>query len=178
MPEVEIRPALASDVSILMALDHTCQTDYVWQMDIQREEGQLGALFREIRLPHAMPVAYPRPLAGLAEPAYRKSGMLVAVVEGQVIGYARMSDTILPRTVWLTDLVVAARYRRQGIATALALAVQAWARERKDLRALLEMSSKNKPAICLAQKLGFDFCGYNDRYYETKDVALFFGRTI
>jgi ribosomal protein S18 acetylase RimI-like enzyme len=60
----------------------------------------------------------------------------------------------------------------------LIVAVQAWAVERKNTRALLEMSSKNNPAICLAQKIGFEFCGYNDHYYETQDVALFFGRTI
>jgi RimJ/RimL family protein N-acetyltransferase len=40
------------------------------------------------------------------------------------------------------------------------------------------MSSKNNSAIRLAQKLGFEFCGYNDQYYENKDIALFFGRLI
>jgi len=43
---------------------------------------------------------------------------------------------------------------------------------------LLEMSSKNNPAIRFAQKLGYEFCGYNDQYYETQDIALFFGRYI
>jgi RimJ/RimL family protein N-acetyltransferase len=43
---------------------------------------------------------------------------------------------------------------------------------------LLEMTSKNVPAIRLAQKLGFEFCGYNDAYYETQDIAIFFGRSI
>jgi RimJ/RimL family protein N-acetyltransferase len=43
---------------------------------------------------------------------------------------------------------------------------------------LLEMSSKNSPAIRLAQKLGYEFCGYNDAYYELQDIALFFGRLI
>ena len=33
-------------------------------------------------------------------------------------------------------------------------------------------------AIRLAQKLGYDFCGYNDQYYPTQDVALFFGRAL
>jgi ribosomal protein S18 acetylase RimI-like enzyme len=74
--------------------------------------------------------------------------------------------------------VVASRYRRQGIASALVLAAQSWAVQRKDGRVLLEMSSKNNPAIRLAQKLGFEFCGYNDQYYESQDIALFFGRLI
>jgi ribosomal protein S18 acetylase RimI-like enzyme len=89
-----------------------------------------------------------------------------------------MSDLILPHTAWLTDVVVSARFRRQGVGMALILAAQSWAVDRKDNRALLEMPSKNKPAIGLARKLGYEFCGYNDMYYETQDIALFFGRSI
>lgn len=178
MTEVQIRPAVSTDLSILMALDHSCQTDYVWQMDVQRADGHLGAVFREIRLPRSVAAVYPRPVAALPESWNRRAGMLVALVGGQAIGYVRMSDALLPRTVWLTDVVVSPRYRRQAIGTTLVLAAHSWALERKNHRALLEMSSKNSPAIRLAQKLGYEFCGYNDRYYETKDIALFFGRSF
>ena len=40
------------------------------------------------------------------------------------------------------------------------------------------MQSKNYPAISFAQKQGLAFCGYNDRYYASQDVALFFGMTL
>jgi ribosomal protein S18 acetylase RimI-like enzyme len=43
---------------------------------------------------------------------------------------------------------------------------------------VLEMQPKNYPAIQLAQKLGFDFCGYNDRYYANRDIALFFAKGL
>jgi RimJ/RimL family protein N-acetyltransferase len=43
---------------------------------------------------------------------------------------------------------------------------------------VLETQSKNHPCIRLAQKFGYEFCGYNDRYYPTQDVALFFGRAL
>ncbi len=104
--------------------------------------------------------------------------MLVAVVKEQAVGYVRMSDLIVPRTVWITDLVVSPRLRRQGIGTALILAVHSWAVDRKDNRSILEMPSKGNPAIRLALKLNYEFCGYNDQYYESKDIALFFGRSI
>ena len=58
------------------------------------------------------------------------------------------------------------------------LATQAWALERGIHRLMLEMQSKNQACIRLAQKFGYDFCGYNDQYYPTQDVALFFGRDI
>jgi GNAT superfamily N-acetyltransferase len=178
MPEVQIRPAVATDISILVKIDHSCQTDYVWQMDVQREEGQLGAIFREIRLPHSISVPYPRVVSALPDSWNRRAGMFVALTGGQVIGYIRMSDLILPHMAWMTDIVVSPRFRRQGVATALILAAQSWAVDRKDNRALMEMSTKNNPMIYLARKLGYEFCGYNDLYYETQDIALFFGRSI
>jgi ribosomal protein S18 acetylase RimI-like enzyme len=178
MPDIQIRSATATDLSVLMEIDHSCQTDYVWQMDIQNEEGQVGAFFREIRLPRSVQVTYPRPVSSLSESWNRRSGMLVAVIGGQAVGYIRTNDAILPRTAWVTDLVVAPRFRRQGIASALILAAQSWALQRNDNKALLEIPSKNNPAIRLAQKQGYEFCGYNDQYYVTKDIALFFGRSI
>jgi ribosomal protein S18 acetylase RimI-like enzyme len=178
MPDVEIRSAIATDLSALMAIDHSCQTEYVWQMDVQHEDGKIGAVFREIRLPRSVSVLYPRPVSALSESWSRRSGMLVAVISGQVVGYVRTNDALLPHTAWMMDVVVSPRFRRQGIASALMLAAQSWAVQRKNYRALLEMSSKNNPAIRLAQKQGYEFCGYNDQYYETQDIALFFGRSI
>jgi len=178
MPEVQVRSAVASDVPSLMAIDHSCQSDYVWQMDVQREDGQAGAVFREIRLPRSVTVPYPRAVSALAESWNRRARMLVAVIGGQIVGYVRMSDAFLPHTAWLTDVVVTPRHRRQGVGTALVLAAQSWATSRNDRRALLETPSKNNPAIRLARKLGYEFCGYNDQYYESQDIALFFGRSI
>ena len=55
-------------------------------------------------------------------------------------------------------------------------AAQTWASERDSNQLMLEMQSKNYPAICLANKLGYEFCGYSDRYYPNQDIALFFAR--
>jgi ribosomal protein S18 acetylase RimI-like enzyme len=178
MSDVQIRPAISADLDALMALDHTSQTDYVWQMDRQHDDGQIGAIFREIRLPRSMTVTYPRPIKTLSESWNHRAGILVAMVGVQTVGFIRLNDTILPHTAWINDLVVASRYRRQGIASALVLAGRSWALERKDYRMVLEMASKNNPGVRLAQKLGYEFCGYNDQYYENQDIALFFGRLI
>src|SRR5215216_3044798 len=79
---------------------------------------------------------------------------------------------------WVTDLVAAPERRRQGAASALLKALEAWALGRGVRRLILEMQSKNQPCIRLAQKFGYEFCGYNDQYYPTQDVALFFGRAL
>ncbi len=178
MTEVQIRPAIATDVPLLVTIDHSSQTEYVWQMDVQREDSQLGAIFREIRLPHPVSISYPRAVSALPDSWDRRAGMLIAMIEGQIIGYVRMSDLILPRTAWMTDVVVSPRFRRQGVGMALILAAQSWAVNRGDNRALMEMSTKNNPMISLSRKLGYEVCGYNDMYYETQDIALFFGRSV
>lgn len=179
MPQVQIRPAVAADLPILMNIDHSCSTDYVWQMEIRTEEGQVGVFFREVRLPRAVTIPWPRPVSALSDDWSRRSGLLVAVnAAKEAIAYIRLTDKVIPQTAWVTNLVVAPRYRRQGVATALLLAAQSWALERKNRYIIVEMSSKNVPAIRLAQKLGFEFCGYNDHYYESRDVALFFGRAL
>jgi ribosomal protein S18 acetylase RimI-like enzyme len=178
MPDIQVRTAVATDLSTLMAIDHSCQTDYVWQLETQIEENQIGAIFREIRLPRSVTVAYPRPVSSLAENWSRRSGVLVAVLGGRAVGYIRANDGIFPRTAWILDLVVTPQFRRQGIARSLVMAVQSWAVERDNQRALLEMPSKNNPAIRFAKNLGYDFCGYNDQYYLTQDIALFFARFI
>jgi ribosomal protein S18 acetylase RimI-like enzyme len=75
-------------------------------------------------------------------------------------------------------LVVIRRLRRQGIGSALILAAQEWGMQHDTRRLVLEMQPKNYPAIQMAHKLGFELCGYNDRYYANNDIALFFGKSI
>jgi len=178
MPDVQIRNAVATDIQSIMAFDHSSSSDYVWQFDLQEGEDQVGVIFREICLPRSITVRYPKTIDNLADEWNRHGAILVAVVDNGVCGYLRLTDYFVPETSWITDLVVASNYRRKGIGKSLILAAQSWAAERQKTRVILEMSAKNNPAIRLAQKMGYEFCGYNDYYYATKDVALFFGRVI
>ena len=178
MPVFEIRPAIANDLARLVALDHSCLSDYVWQLELRREPAQLTSNFREVRLPRTVPVTYPRNPISLADEWTRHDAVLVALFEEAPVGYACATEEHSAGIAWVTDLVVAPERRRQGAATALLEATEAWALKRNLRRLILEMQSKNQPCIRLAQKFGYEFCGYNDQYYPTQDVALFFGRAI
>ncbi len=178
MPQVEIRPAVSGDLPYLIEMDHGYKSNYVWQMDLASEEGQMGVQFREIRLPRPVRVEYPRPYRSLVEDWTRRSCVLVGTVNREPAGYLSILENISPTTAWITDLVVAPDLRRQGIASALILAAQDWSRPRNNRRIILEMQSKNTPAIHLAQKLGYEFCGYNDHYFTNQDIALFFGQFL
>jgi ribosomal protein S18 acetylase RimI-like enzyme len=102
----------------------------------------------------------------------------VAEREGNLVGYICTKEERTFAVAWITDIVVAPEHRRRGVASALLRAVEAWASSRGVRRIILETQSKNQASIRLAQKFGFEFCGYNDQYYPTQDVTLFFGRAI
>jgi len=174
----EIRPANANDIPRLIALDHSCLSDYVWQLELRRETGQITANFREVRLPRSVEVKYPRDPRALADEWSRRDLVLAAVHNGMPVGYLCAVRGSASAVAWVTDLAVAPDQRRKGAASALLTATQAWALERGVRRLVLEMQSKNQAYIRLAQKFGYDFCGYNDQYYPTQDVALFFGRAV
>lgn len=178
MPELEIRPAIAEDLPVLIAFEHNYKSSYVWQMDLNIEEGQVMVNFREIRLPRPVTVEYPRSPLGLTRDWTQRSAFLVGLVNHQLVTYISLMESIAPTTAWVTDLVVMPAFRRKGIATALLLAAQDWATRRQNRRMIIETQSKNLAAIHMAMKLGYEFCGYNDHYYSNQDIALFFAQFI
>jgi ribosomal protein S18 acetylase RimI-like enzyme len=178
MADFEIRPANANDLPRLMALDHSCSSDYVWQLELRREPNQITANFHEVRLPRSVEVKYPRNPFALAEEWTRRDAVFAALQGDNPVGYICLTEEHTASITWVTDIVVAAEWRRKGAGSALLAAGQAWALERGARRLVLEMQSKNQACIRLMQKFGYEFCGYNDQYYPTQDVALFFGRAL
>jgi len=177
MAEIEIRSTVSTDLARLSALDHTIDTDYVWQLDLHREAGQVEVSLREVRLPRTVRLEHPRPANELPD-TWHLRPMLSAMLGMEAVAYIRFTDEIVPHAIWITDVVVAKPMRGKGLARKLLGAAEAWGLQRGLRRAIIEVQSKNAPAIRMVQKLGFEFCGYNDQYYSTRDVALFFARSI
>jgi GNAT superfamily N-acetyltransferase len=178
MPEINIRPAIATDIHALMALEHNYSSDYVWQMDVRQEDAEIHVWFREMRLPRSVQVIYPRDPQTLADTWTQRDGLLVAVLEDELIGYISLAQNGNLKTTWATDLVVMRRLRRQGVGSALVISAQEWSSQHNSRRLILEMQPKNYPAIQLAKKLGFELCGYNDHYFTNQDIALFFSKWL
>lgn len=180
MPEIHIRPAVASDIPILMALDHNYQSEYAWQMKIDndREINQVNVNFRQIRLPRSVQIKYPHDPKKMVDDWTQRSGLLVASHKGQVIGYASLMIDTTTSTTWVTDLVVDRPLRRHGIGSALLLAALEWATQMGSQNLIFTLQTKNYPALQMAQKLGFDFCGFNDRHLPDHEIGLFFVKKL
>jgi len=178
MPEVEIRPVAISDLPLLSNLEHHYQTNKVWQMERSIADDQVRVQFREIILPRSVRVEYPRQpdLVGSCQNA--SAVILEAVLNNSPVGYITLWENLASNAAWIRDLVVRERNRRQGIGSALILAGQEWAGRKRLKRMIIEMQSKNYPGIQMAKKLGFEFCGYNDNYFENQDIALLFSRPV
>jgi ribosomal protein S18 acetylase RimI-like enzyme len=178
MPEIEIRPAIATDIHALMAIEHNYSTDFVWQMDLRQQDHEVSIIFREVRLPRSAQVKYPRDHLTLADNWTKRDGLLVVELESDIVGYISLTQNSLLHTTWATDLAVKRRLRRQGIGSALVISAQEWAAKNNSRRLILEMQPKNYPAIQLAKKLGYELCGYNDHYFANHDIALFFSKWL
>jgi GNAT superfamily N-acetyltransferase len=178
MTDIQLRPTVATDLPRLMALDHSTTSESVWQLELRRDTGQIAALFREVRLPRSISVTYPHNPFSLADDWAKKSFICTALVNQEPVGYITLLERGTASVVWVTDIVVHVANRRQGVGSALLGSAQDWAASRSHRRLILETQSKNLPAIRFAQKFGYEFCGYNDHYYLTQDVALFFGKTM
>jgi ribosomal protein S18 acetylase RimI-like enzyme len=176
MPEIQIRPVIEEDIPILIKINHSYRTQFVWQMDLNQDGGQIFINFREIRLPRPINVEYPRYPSQLLGDWRDRSALLIAQLNDDVVGYISLSDKKSPTSTWVTDLVVSTTYRRKGIGSALLMAGEEWAGKRNNRRIIIEMQSKNTPAIKMAMKMGFEFSGYNDHYYSNQDIALFFSQ--
>jgi ribosomal protein S18 acetylase RimI-like enzyme len=175
---MRIRPADLHDLSACFELDGSFETDHVWQLDHRADESGIVVQFRTVRLPRRMKVAYPPRGDSLLAHWERGEGVYVAAESRHVKGYIEVLAQADQGIAWIQNLIVDQALRRQGLGTALTAAAAQWAQMRGLDRLLAPVQSKNYPAIRFCQKLGMEFCGYNDRYFANRDIALLFGRSL
>jgi GNAT superfamily N-acetyltransferase len=143
-------------------------------MDNRRTSEVRRVVFRTVRLPREIDVDYPRQGEDLLASWRRRDGFIVAEIDEQVCGYATLALQPEHGLVWVGDLVVDRSRRRRGIGTALLNASAQWGCQRDMVRLTLEVQTKSYPAIQFCQACGLTFSGYNDHYWSSEDIAVFF----
>lgn len=169
-----IRPAEPKDLAPCGALDHSCTTDRVWQMENRVEGGAQTISFRTVRLPREIRVDYPRQGKDLLAGWRHRDGFLVSEIDGDVLGYVALTAQPENGIAWVGDLVVEPPKRRNGIGTTLLKAAAHWGRKRNLARLMLEVQTKNYPAIQFCYACGLTFSGYNEHHWPNDDIAVFF----
>lgn len=176
---MQIHPAELIDLNLCYQLNMSYTTDYVWQMQTRENGRTIDVRFDTVRLPRPMRVDYPRSPDELAL-HWQQDGCFLVAQQGdnEVLGFLDAWPRPWQNLLWVSNLVIDQTYRRQGVGSRLLKAARRWARERELAQLMLEVQTKNHPAISFAQKHGFQFCGYNERYYPNGDIALFFSLSV
>ncbi len=174
-----VRLAELADLDSCRSLDGSFTTDYVWQMQAHENERCVEVRFDTVRLPRPMKVAYPRHPDELL-PNWRQGEcfLVAAGSSGQPVALLDMTAHTWDGVGWIRNLIVHRNYRRRGVGTDLLHASRYWAVDNDLSKIMLATQTKNYPAIRFAQKHGFIFCGYNDRYYSNGDIAVFFSLVL
>jgi ribosomal protein S18 acetylase RimI-like enzyme len=178
MPEIQIHTVKPEHFENLSMFEHGYYTEYVWQMALELQPETSQVEFRRVRLPRRVFVAYPRERQQIFEDISSVEAFLVGFYGEQPVGYIKLQSEIDTKIARVSDLVISASQRRQGIASGLILAVLDLVSHRHFHTLLLEMQSKNDPAIQMAHKLGFNFCGFRDHYFPNQELSLFYSRFV
>jgi ribosomal protein S18 acetylase RimI-like enzyme len=178
MPEIEVRRADSDDIEVLSAFEHGYYSEYVWQMSVEQDAHKSQAEFTRVHLPRRVLVTYPRKREEIFSDFSQAEAFLVAEISGQSVGYVKLVRENETNTARVTDLIISSSVRRQGIGSGLMVAVMNLVSHRGFNTLIMEMQSKNDPAIMMAIKLGMKFCGFRDHYFSNQELALFYSRFI
>jgi len=178
MPEIDIRRVKQNDIEVLSDLEHGYHSEYVWQMNLDLDMYKSQVEFTRVRLPRRVFVPYPRKKKNIFEKMEEVEAFLVAELVSKPVGYIKVIAEKDASTAKVTDLVISTPNRRQGIGSGLLIAVMNLLAHREFNTLVIEMQSKNDPAVEMANKLGFKFCGFRDSYFPNQELALFYSRFV
>ena len=175
---VTVRLAEPEDRLTCSHLNGDYQTTYVWQMHFQEQAHRVQAVFNQVRLPRSVVAQYPYQQPELLRFFEQESFLLVACYEEQVVGCLGGVGDDLRGVFAVDNLIVDQTVRRRGIGKLLWQTMRTAAGRQGYQRITIALQTKNDPAIRFAQKMGFAFCGYNDKYFPNGDIALIFSVKI
>ncbi|MBZ0301600.1 MAG: GNAT family N-acetyltransferase [Anaerolineae bacterium] len=175
-----IRDGVSSDIPACLSLDHTYDTEYVWQMRLHEDIDLRQIVFQAERLPRTLEATYPADEHRLRLALPTEECFLVVESRDQheILGYLTLRSDPVYYQARLQDLVVSRPYRRNRIGTRLLAVARQWARQHELTRITAEVQTPNYPAIQFCQHTGLTFCGFNDHYFPNRDIAIFFTEAL
>ena len=175
-----IRDALPNDIAPCLALDHSYETEHVWRMSITTPASGWQVSFQRERLPRRVQATHHVPEIRLHQSLASDMCYLVAETkqDAMILGYLTMRLASTHQLAFVQDIVVGKDFRRAGIGSRMLSIARRWAIEHDAEQLLVETTTRNYPAVNFLQNRGLAFCGFNDQYYRSGDIAIFFGQTL
>jgi ribosomal protein S18 acetylase RimI-like enzyme len=178
---MEIRPAQLADMDLIYGLDHSFQTDHVWQLSNKAATNEYSAILRLAKLPRAITVQYAHDAVALRRVLHRADFVWVLhSPANQRDIHAYLAMTLLPwqHTALVTSLCVRPDSRRKGLATRLLGVAMTQARDEGMHSLTADVPTKAYPATRFYQARGFKLAGYSENHYASHDIALLFASRI
>lgn len=174
-----LRIAKLSDIATCGGLDASYTSDYTWQISQERSgaysSGELSLDIRPVRLPRARSVIPPDSTDEL-EAEWNRTDLFIVAEEEEVIAY--LCCNIAAEGAWIRRLVVDKPFRRAGVGGTLLESAREWGRENDIACLLAAVPTKNHPAIALFRSQGYNICGFNERHFPNRDIALYLAHDI
>ncbi len=175
-----IRDGLESDIPGCLALDHSYETEFVWQMRLQDNPELREIAFQRERLPRMLENEWPKDEHRLRLALDKDHCLLVAEDREahEILAYLTMRNDPVYHVANLQDLMVSRPYRRRRIGTRMLNIARNWARQHHLRELTVELQTQNYPGILFSQRAGLAFCGFNDHYFPNQDIAIFFSESL
>ncbi len=175
-----LRVARLTDIPTCGGLDASYTSEYTWQLTQERspahgtEDMVLG--LRLVRLPRPRSVTPPDVTQELEAEWDETDLFLVAEEDGNLIAY--LCASAWRAGAWVNRLVVHKPYRGMGVATTLLTSAHEWAREFGIPALLAAVPTRNHPAVNLFRSRGYALCGFNERHFGNRDIALYLAQDV
>lgn len=175
-----IRDGQESDILPCLELDHSYDTEYVWQMRSHQDSDQQQVTFVKERLPRQVTFHYPADESRIRAVLPASHGYVVSVdrEHQDILGYMTLQSAPIYSIAHIHDLVVTRPYRHRRIGARLLNVARQWAREHNLSVLTIGLQTRNYPGIAFCQQAGLVFSGYSDHYYPNQDIAIFFSQSL
>lgn len=178
MAEIEIRMASMADIPLITKIDLDFESNYVWKSQMIDDLDSYTIVFQNIKLPKTVHVPFQGGGEEAIEKMVKRQEVIVAQYDNQVAGFVRLEQDENTNRILLKTGGVKPDYRRKGIGSALLKMIQENAVKVGIPRLVCTVQAKNDPAIHFLLSKGFQFCGYQDFYFQNMEIALFFAKNI
>jgi len=106
----------------------------------------------------------------------RTQTALVVLYEGSIVGAAR--GIVESGVCTLRGICVEPASHGQGIGSALLETALQWSRDHHLRSLIVEINTKNHPAIAFYTHHGFAFSGFHERFYSDQEIILHLARMV